>query len=311
MQLVQGLRLIESRRGRGAVRGLLPAAFLVSFSVLTAGCCTTASTTTASPVAPASSSATLPILPPALRQQIIDHVNAYLTEVLCYEAGRDVYSQFLAVASRNNDALSTYTRSGDKQAPCTTFNRVSAIRYRAPDVETAVYDVLNEQMGHPLYLRSTVLALWVFATGALANPPKNQPVERTSIETETLLHDYFWRVPTLAGSVLASIASRLQCTDCTLEASAPKMPSTQQLQDALAAMSRGREDATGSTVYGIEALQPAYGDLDPNVVVAISRAARGSLVSTPSLENVLKVLASMGLSPENRAASDTAAPRQR
>jgi len=71
-----------------------------------------------------------------------------------------------------------------------------------------------------------------------------------------------------------------------------------QIRKALATMSRGYEDASGSTFYGIQALQPDHGDLDPNVVVAISRAARGSLVSTPSLEAVVKVLETMGLAPQ-------------
>ena len=76
---------------------------------------------------PASVSSLLPIQPPALRQQIIHHINAYLTIVICHEAGPAAYSQFLAVASRNNDPLSTYNRSGEREAPCTTFNRVAEI----------------------------------------------------------------------------------------------------------------------------------------------------------------------------------------
>ena len=244
-----------------------------------------------------SSPAVLPIEPPTLRQQIVDHVNAYVTEVICYEPSRERYSQWPAIASRNTD-LSTYNRSGEHAAPCTTFNRVAEIPYRAPDVEEAVYDVMNEQMNQPLYLRSTLMVLWAFAVRGVDKEEPGRPIEVTALETEARLHDFFWRVPTLGGALLASVGSRLNCSECALGKTDSPAPSLDQIRKALATMSRGYEDASGSTFYGIQALQPDHGDLDPNVVVAISRAARGSLVSTPSLEAVVKVLETMGLAPQ-------------
>ncbi|MFQ5876328.1 MAG: hypothetical protein ACE5JH_01360 [Acidobacteriota bacterium] len=100
----------------------------------------------------------LPINPPTLRQQIVDHINAYVTEVVCIEARQDSYGHFLAVAARSSDSVRRLSNALDT-APCTPWNEIADIRCRAPEVDNARYKVMRERMGKPLYLGNSLQGL--------------------------------------------------------------------------------------------------------------------------------------------------------
>jgi len=209
---------------------------------------------------------------PPLRQQIIDHINAYIRSITCRTEGWGCFS-----------VLRVSERAGRRDPDCQVAdNGIAELAYHAPEVESIVYQTLRDNLETGLELRRSLQALWMLALGPF--PSDCDP------RVEKRLRSLFWKAAPLSRSLLEEAGARIGCRDCR-SGPCESTVRRQEILDLLESLQQGHRTWSGLW-RGIAGLrgQPRA---DPVLAVAIARSA-ASFEDVPSPGAVQETLEAMG-----------------
>jgi hypothetical protein len=212
-----------------------------------------------------------PSFPPS-RQQIVDHVNAYIRSVPCSTWEWRCFS-----------VLKLGERPARQHPECRApTSGVSELCYESPQVDAAVHETMTENLTVGLELRPALQALWMLALATSRSDcdPK----------VEEKLRSLFWEATPLSGALLEAAGDRLGCRDCRSGACGAKVRRS-EIRSILDRLDRGLKTWNGLW-RGIPALRGQPGT-DPVLAVAIARGAP-AFEETPTLEAVEAELVAMG-----------------
>jgi hypothetical protein len=208
-----------------------------------------------------------------VRSKIEDHLRAYLVLADCSASLLPCYH------------LDYVAERGAPSATCGAPNRVSDLPYRAPEIDDAVYEVMNQEMQEGLRIHVVSNAL-----SFLARPG---PDTYCSPGCEAKFHRLFKEVPFIWEGLIEKAAERIGCEDGPAVRKTPVV-SRASVREVLEAMEEGILSPAGNRWLGLPALRGIPG-CDPNLAVAIARVQRG-WGSIPEAEEVEAELERMGVS---------------
>jgi len=208
----------------------------------------------------------------ALRSRIEEHLRAYLVITDCSVSSLPCF-QLPYVAEREPPSVI-----------CGSHNRVADLPYRAPEIDEAVFEVMNGEMHHGLRLDVAMHAL-----DFLAKPGVDT---YCSPGAEERFHQLFARVAFLWEGLIERVAARVGCGDCAASPEAPVV-SGAQIRAVLDVLKEGIPSPGGNLWLGLPALR-SVPECDPNLAVAIARVQHG-WGDVPTAEEVEEELRRMGV----------------
>ncbi len=208
-----------------------------------------------------------------LRSRIEDHLRAYLVIADCSVSLIPCF-QLSYVAERKPPSVM-----------CESHNRVADLPYRAPEIDDAVFEVMNGEMQVGLRLYVAMYALEFLARRGVDT--------YCSPGAEARFHEFSSRVPFIWEGLIERVAARIGCEDC---GASPEVPvvSGAQIRAVLDVLREGILSPGGNLWLGLPALR-SVPECDPNLAVAIARVQRG-WGDVPTAEAVEEELRRMGVS---------------